>query len=314
MNSLVTTALSSATLWHRACSVAHEPVYMPQWQKAGLEVLLRRDDQVDAAQSGNKFYKLYYNLLAARAEGAHTLASFGGAHSNHLHALASAGKGYGFNTLGVVRGERPRELSPTLCDAQAMGMQLEFVSRTEYRALTQMGQHRHFTSGTYVIPEGGDNALGVLGTEVIARATRSALEGKFTTLCVATGTGNTLEGIARGLDGEHYAMGFSVLKDRQASCSNIARRIGGGHRWRLMWGFDGGGYGKKPGATSLMFWRQFEADNGIAIEPVYTLKMLQGIARLAEMGYWPRGSRIVAVHSGGLQGRRTFAHLLRENR
>lgn len=316
MNSCVKADLSSAALWHRACSVAHDPVYMPQWQAAGIEVLLRRDDQVDTEQSGNKFYKLYYNLLAARAEGARTLASFGGAHSNHLHALAAAGKRYGFNTLGVIRGEKPQVLSPTLLDVQAMGMRLEFVSRTEYRALTQTGQPgRHFEPSTYVIAEGGDNTLGLRGAEVVARATCEVLNGDFTALCVAAGTGTTLAGIAQGLRGEHYAMGFSVLKDRGSGSSKLARRLVGAHRWRLLWGFDGGGYGKKPSTRALAFWREFEDGNAIAIEPVYTLKMLQGIARLAELGYWPRGSRIVAVHSGGLQGRRSFAHLLRdENR
>lgn len=281
----------------------------------GIELLVRRDDLVDPQLSGNKFYKLFFNLHAARGRGFTRLLSFGGAHSNHLHALAAAGDRYGFNTLGVVRGERPARLSPTLSDAEVWGMQLIFVSRAAYRNKTDAQFHAELRTqygDFYLIPEGGANVAGAQGMQVVGRALEGQLRGDYTAVCIACGTGTSLAGLAAGIDTAKPAIGFSVLKgagDLGNSIATTYRELGvsaSAENWRLVSGFHSGGYGKKHPLNIAQFWRDFERDTGIPLDPIYTVKMFWGIVSLARQGYWPRGSRIVAIHSGGLQGRRGF--------
>ncbi|HEY7883702.1 MAG TPA: pyridoxal-phosphate dependent enzyme [Cellvibrionaceae bacterium] len=297
-------------LFKQACQVPHHPVVMPAWENAGIEVLLRRDDLIDPLQSGNKFYKLFFNLHNARLCGAKKLLSFGGAHSNHLYTLAQVGKRNGFTTEAWVRGERPAKLSPTLTDAERMGMRLRFISRSYYRALTTGETILSTPADTYIIPEGGDNDAGRQGAQMITRAIDHHLGDSYQAICVAVGTGGTLAGIASALSKNRYALGISVLKSSAGTISRCAQALPKQAHWRLLWGFHDGGYGKKPSAEAQRFWQEFECRNDIIIEPVYTLKLLRAIARLAESGYWPRGTRLVAVHSGGLQGRRYYAQKL----
>lgn len=283
---------------------------------AGIELLVRRDDLIDPELSGNKFYKLFFNLRTAREQGFDCLLSFGGAYSNHLHALAAAGKRYGFNTLGVVRGERPAGLSSTLSDAEAWGMQLIFVGRADYRHKSEpeliAGLHAQY-GGFYVIPEGGANLAGARGMQLLGRALEQQLKGDYTAVCIACGTGTSLAGLAAGIDSAKPAVGFSVLKgegglgDAVAATYCQLRTSADAANWRLITGFHAGGYGKKHPESLSQFWQGFERDTAIPLDPIYTVKMLWGITSLARQGYWPRGSRIVAIHSGGLQGRRGFA-------
>jgi 1-aminocyclopropane-1-carboxylate deaminase len=283
---------------------------------AGIDVLVRRDDLIDQQLSGNKFYKLFFNLSAARQQGFTRLLSFGGAYSNHLHALAAAGNRYGFNTLGVVRGERSTQLSPTLSDAEAWGMRLVFISRTDYRDKSEselLAELQSRYGDFYLIPEGGANLAGARGMQLLGQALEQQLKGDYTAICMACGTGTSLAGLAAGIDSTKLALGFSVLKGegglgdsisttyRQLCDSSVAAN------WRLITGFHAGGYGKKHPEYLSQYWQNFERSSGIPLDPVYTLKLFWGINSLAQQGYWPRGSRIVAIHSGGLQGRRGFA-------
>ncbi|MEN0035970.1 MAG: pyridoxal-phosphate dependent enzyme [Cellvibrio sp.] len=285
---------------------------------AGIELLVRRDDLIDPQLSGNKFYKLFFNLQAAREQGLNCLLSFGGAYSNHLHALAAAGNRYGFKTLGVVRGERPAQLSATLADAEAWGMQLVFLSRTDYRdknSAELIADLRLVYGDFYFIPEGGANLAGAQGMQVAGRALEQQLKGDYTAICAACGTGTSLAGLAAGIDVAKPAIGFSVLKGAGDLGEVIAanyRELGASNEaanWRLISGFHAGGYGKKHPDYLSIFWRDFERQTGIALDPVYTVKLFWGIVSLARQGYWSRGSRIVAIHSGGLQGRRGFGSL-----
>lgn len=285
---------------------------------AGIELLVRRDDLIDPQLSGNKFYKLFFNLLVAREQGFTSLLSFGGAYSNHLHALAAAGNRYGFKTLGVVRGERPAQLSATLADAEAWGMQLVFLSRTDYRyknSAELIADLRLVYGDFYFIPEGGANLAGAQGMQVAGRALEQQLKGDYTAVCAACGTGTSLAGLAAGIDVAKPAIGFSVLK----GAGDLGEVIAANYRelrasnetanWRLISGFHAGGYGKKHPDYLSIFWRDFERQTGIALDPVYTVKLFWGVVSLARQGYWSRGSRIVAIHSGGLQGRRGFGSL-----
>ena len=284
----------------------------------GIELLVRRDDLIDPQLSGNKFYKLFFNLQAAREQGLNRLISFGGAYSNHLHALAAAGNRYGFQALGVVRGERPAQLSPTLSDAEAWGMQLVFLSREEYRNKTDaelIVALREQYGDFYLIPEGGANLAGARGMRLAGTALEQQLKGDYTAVCVACGTGTSLAGLAAGIDLAKPAIGFSVLKgagDLGEVIASTYRELGASDKsanWRLISGFHAGGYGKKHPQYLSQFWQDFERESGIALDPIYTVKMFWGIVSLARQGYWSRGSRIVAIHSGGLQGRRGFGSL-----
>lgn len=298
-----------------ACRVPVQRIEVKTLIDAGIELLVRRDDLVDPELSGNKFYKLFFNLRVAREQGFTRLLSFGGAYSNHLHALAAAGKRYGFSTLGIVRGERPAQLSPTLSDAEAWGMQLVFISRTDYRDKSDpelIAELQARYGEFYLIPEGGANLAGARGMQLLGRALEQQLKGDYTAICIGCGTGTSLAGLAAGIDSTKLAVGFSVLKgegglgDTVSTIYHQLRASDVAANWRLITGFHAGGYGKKHPEYLSQFWQNFERNSGIPLDPVYTVKMFWGINSLAQQGYWPRGSRIVAIHSGGLQGRRGF--------
>lgn len=311
-----------------ACAVPLHDATTPSLKSAGLELLLRRDDLIDEGLSGNKAYKLFYNLRAARHGGYQQLLSFGGAYSNHLHALALAGARFGFKTIGVIRGERPGQLSATLMDAERAGMQLVFTSRDQYHRKdfgVLLEQWRSQFGDFYLIPEGGAGLLGARGMTLTGLALEHQLQGDYTAVCIACGTGTSLAGLAAGLGAagrsDKPAVGFSVLKgdgDLGTGIAETYRQLSaslpsilGSQRvhtpnWRLISGFHGGGYARKHPPQLFEFWRDFEAATGIPLDPVYTLKLLWGIHSLARQGYWRRGARLVAIHSGGLQGRRGF--------
>lgn len=319
---------SDSDFFKLACAVPLQNATTPSLQKAGVELLVRRDDQIDCSLSGNKAYKLFYNLRAARDAGFYQLLSFGGAYSNHLHALALAGDKFEFKTIGVVRGERPRVLSATLQDAVAAGMQLIFIGRDDYERKAfgvLMDEWRSKFGDFYLIPEGGAGQLGAKGMSLLGHALEHQLKGDYTSVCIACGTGTSLAGLAAGIaaagQSEKSVIGFSVLKGdgdlgtgiaetyRQLRASKYLLQSHGqvpAANWRLISGFHAGGYGKKHPPYLFDFWRSFEQTTGVPLDPVYTLKLMWGIHWLTEQGYWSRGSRIIAIHSGGLQGRRGF--------
>jgi 1-aminocyclopropane-1-carboxylate deaminase len=297
----VQSALIDRALLERALSVSHQPIYLPHCAAAGVDVLLRRDDHLPG---GNKFYKLYFNLKEARAAGKDTLLSFGGAHSNHLHALALACQAEGFNGRVLVRGYPQSPTTHTLQDVSAAGLKVQFVGHGEYRRLCQT-QQVPLASDEYLIPEGGANALGEQGASYIGRAVQQQLGGDVRHIVMAAGTGSTLAGVASALEGGTEALGVSVLKGPPGR----SLYTGGKGRlpsWKMLWGFCGKGYGRPLTPAMLAFWQEFEYNNSVLIDPIYTLKMLWAVNQLAGLGYWRHGDRIVAVHTGGLQGRRGF--------
>lgn len=292
------------------------PVQRLQWDLAkqkGVDVWVRRDDLIDSHLTGNKFYKLFYNLQHAESRGYHQILSFGGAYSNHLYALAAAGRDFGFKTIGVIRGERPKELSPTLQDAERWGMSLHFVSRAEYnqKTLPELTESLMKCYGDfYTIPEGGANTFGIQGARVMGWALDKQLNADYTEVCVACGTGSTLAGIATGVSAVSNVIGFSVLKGEGDLGAQIVRQhqtLGLSlNNWRLISGYHAGGYGKKLPTNVHLFNKLFSQETALLLDPVYTLKMCWGVAQLLAQNYWPSGSRIVLIHTGGLQGRRGF--------
>lgn len=276
----------------------------------GVRLLLKRDDLVHPDLPGNKFRKLRLNLAAAAEAGHDTLLTFGGAYSNHLRAVAAAGRLLGLRTVGVVRGEElaGRPLNPSLSAAAADGMRLDFVDRATYRRKAEPGVAaallaRH--GRAYVLPEGGSNAAAAVGCADLGRELRGAAD----VVAVACGTGGTLAGLAAGLDGGDgrpgecaEAVGFPVLRGGGFLAADVLRlqqeAFGGRRgRWRLDDRFHHGGFARtSPGLEE--FAADFHRRHGLDPERVYVAKMLHGVMTLAAAGAFPPGTRVAAVITG----------------
>ncbi|MBL4680951.1 MAG: pyridoxal-phosphate dependent enzyme [Pseudomonadales bacterium] len=279
---------------------------------------------------GNKYYKLKYNLVAAKQAGLKTLLSFGGAWSNHLHALAQLGSEEGFRTIGVIRGEKPKCLSAMLEDVQKVGMQLVFVTRQKYREKESpefMRWLKNQFGEFYLLPEGGTNDLAVAGcTEIIT----SFESEDYDLICIPVGTGGTLAGIAKSLRPPQSVLGFSVLKGAKNLDEKVAALLEADteqsdikqpdlaqtdletdlvetaqQNWSINHQFHCGGYAKCPDYLKE-FVLHLESEYEIRLDPVYTGKMLYGIHRLLEDGGLHADLKIIAIHTGGLQGRRGY--------
>ncbi len=260
---------------------------------------------------GNKYYKLLPNLDFARATGRSTLVSFGGAWSNHIHTLAKIGEQQGFRTVGVIRGEPPKQPGDCLADAVRWGMQLEFVSRSEYREKDSTSLMRRLKSqygDFYLIPEGGSNRLAVAGCQQIV-SDLNLLTSDYDLIVLPVGTGGTLAGVVAGLDGQHNVLGIAVLKGADflnSDVSNLLKSVACYQdNWSINLDSHCGGYARCP-PLLRDFILAFEVSHGIQLDPVYTGKMMLAIAQLRKSGEIPATSRVVALHTGGLQGRRGF--------
>lgn len=296
-----------------ADSAVVQPIRLPELARYGVEWSMWRLDRIDGAAPGNKLFKLAENFRAARAAGHTRILSFGGAFSNHLHALALRGAAAGFATVGVVRGEAAAAANPTLRDAQQAGMQLYFVDRTTYR-------HKHEAAflhelqrrfgPCYVIPEGGANAAGVAGCRVLGEVIRSAAQ-RPDLVVLPCATGSTLAGLVAGLDGCCDTLGVAVLKGGEflnAAVSASLQTAAAAHctRWAIDTGQHGGGYARVAPALAD-FVADFQARSGIPLEPVYTGKMMYALYRRIVAGEFAPGARVLALHTGGLQGARGLA-------
>jgi 1-aminocyclopropane-1-carboxylate deaminase len=266
-----------------------------------VELYIRREDLIHPLISGNKFRKLKYNLIQAKSENQSTLLTFGGAFSNNILAVASAGFENNFKTIGVIRGEElvsKIEENPTLKKAQELGMQFKFVSREEYRNKT----NKEFLAGLqsefgsfYLLPEGGTNELAIKGCEeILTNEDRS-----FTHVCCSIGTGGTISGIINSSFTNQQIVGFPSLKGDFISneISNFAKKS----NWNIISDYHFGGYGKINDEL-IRFINDFYLKHNIPLDPIYTGKMMFGIDDLIQNNYFPNGSNILAIHTGGLQG------------
>ena len=282
-----------------------EPVAAAQ----GVRLLLWRDDLVNPDLPGNKARKLKYNLAAARQQGHHTLLTFGGAYSNHIAAVAAAGRLLGFRTVGLIRGDEPAvgvDLNPTLAQAAADGMALQYLDRTAYRRRAEpefMVEQLARFGPAYVLPEGGTNALALPGCAELVAEIREQVE--FDALAVAVGTGGTLAGLLTGMAGQQHAVGVAALKNGnflRAEIDALTQAADGltFDHYSLQTDYHFGGYAKYS-AELLAFIRQFQARHEILLDPIYTGKLLFGVLDLIGKGYFRRGSTVVAIHTGGQQ-------------
>lgn len=277
----------------------------PLTKEFNVKLLIKREDLIHPYISGNKWYKLKYNLIEARKLGYNKLLTFGGAYSNHIYATASAGKEFGFETVGVIRGEAHQPLNPTLSFAKSCGMQLHYLDRKSYRIkysediITLL---KNKFGDFYLIPEGGSNYLAVKGCAEIIEGIKKP----FDFICTACGTGGTIAGLSLGLKSNSKAIGFSVLKGGHFLKNNVKNfhlDLGKTNlaNWEIITDYHFGGYAKTTKDLND-FCKDFKHKYKIEIEPIYTGKMLWGIFDLIKKNYFPENSTIIALHSGGLQG------------
>lgn len=270
-------------------------------QSSDYSLYIKREDLLHTYISGNKFRKLHYNLQKAKAENQTTLLTFGGAFSNHILAVAAAGKENGLKTIGVIRGEELRSKileNPTLKMAQEFGMVFEFVSREVYRSkqeadFIQTLQQRY--GEFYLLPEGGTNDLAVQGCEEILVES----DADFDFICCAVGTGGTISGIVNSSKVGQQVLGFPALKGD--FLTEDIRKFVNKSNWQLMTDYHFGGYAKVD-ELLIEFINDFYQKFQVPLDPVYTGKMAFGVLDLIEKKKFPKGSKILMIHSGGLQG------------
>ena len=268
----------------------------------GFEISIKRLDLVHPHISGNKFFKLKYNLLSAQQQGYKKLLTFGGAYSNHIAATAYAAQLFGFESLGIIRGEElaSKPLNTTLNTAQQFGMQLQFMTREAYRqkqSPTYLAQLQQDYPDYYVIPEGGTNPLAIQGcSEILSDTDRE----NYDLICCAVGTGGTIAGLIEASHSQQHLLGFSALKGN--FLSRELEQLTEKRNWQITDQYCCGGYAKTT-PELLQFIRTFEQQYNIPLEQIYTGKMLLGLIDLIQQGTFPKDHRILVIHSGGLQGR-----------
>ncbi len=285
-------------------SIIQKVTYGPI-QDSGVSLFIKREDLIHEFVSGNKFRKLKYNIEYLKSKGFNKLITFGGAYSNHIAAVAAAGEIYGIETLGVIRGEelgddleRTLQLNPTLCFASQKGMQFNFISRAKYRekdSLEFIEELKEKYSDAFIVPEGGTNDLAIKGTSEILDATTV----DFDIITTAVGTGGTISGLIEGSRTNQKVLGFPALKadflDKEIKKYTIKEN------WELVNDYHFGGYAK-TNDDLIIFINQFKKETGIPLDPIYTGKMLFGLVDMIKSKEIKSGTRILAIHTGGLQG------------
>lgn len=266
-----------------------------------VELFIKREDVLHEEISGNKFRKLKYNLEAAKEAGKKKLLTFGGAYSNHIAAVAAAGKYFGFETVGIIRGDELLQKfneNPTLRKASEDGMLFEFVSREQFRDKYDtffLNRLEETYGDYYLIPEGGTNCLAVKGCEEIL----GIEDEMFDVICCAVGTGGTVSGLINTSRPHQTVLGFPALKgDFLAEEIEIYAK---NDRWKLVTDYHFGGYAKINNELK-QFMHYFFNENLISLDPVYTSKMVFGVFDLITKGYFAPGTKVLMIHTGGLQG------------
>lgn len=281
-------------------------LHAPFLEEASIRLFVKREDQNHPEVSGNKWWKLKYNLQAAQEAGQQVLLTFGGAYSNHLYATAAAARACGFKSIGIIRGEETLPLNATLSFARECGMELVYVSRIIYREKNSPDFIKNLRArfgNFYLVPEGGSNALAIRGVKEFGER---LLAIPFDYLCTPVGTGGTLAGLLAGLQGQRRVIGFPALKGGGFLYKDIEKLLsatdyGMFQNLQLETDYHFGGYGKVP-RELLEFLDTFEAQHGFQLDPIYTGKMMAGIFDLIKKGLFKPGTTLLALHTGGLQG------------
>ncbi len=320
---------NSLDIFHSLAPSPLEELNCPLFVEKGLKVFIKRDDLIHPSVQGNKWRKLKYNILKIKELGIPKMLTYGGAFSNHIYATAAAGKSFGIDTIGIIRGERSYPLSKTLVFAENCGMSLVFVSRTDFKNKDAIANTvtKNIASEVYLLPEGGTNELALLGCQEIVQEITHQVPFAVDYFITACGTGGTIGGIIQSVNENQKVVGISVLKgnflkDDIANIINVndnseifikknlnvEKKI----NWVINTDYHFGGYAKWT-VELIEFINQFKAEFDIPLDPVYTSKMFYGLFDLIKKDYFPRGSSIVAIHTGGLQGIEGFNEVRLKN-
>ena len=301
--------------FHSKIQGKNQHIVLPELEAKNYQLFIKREDQIHPLVSGNKFRKLKYNLKEALDQKKTTLLTFGGAFSNHILATAIAGKSTGFKTIGIIRGdelgvdlEKTLTSNSTLRNASKHGMQFDFVSRETYRnktsiEFTEKLQNKY--GNFYCIPEGGTNSLAVKGCEEILTKEDS----QFDYICSCVGTGGTISGIINNAKDHQKVLGFPVLKGDFLE-NEILKYAKKQENWKLNNDYHFGGYGKYSDEL-IHFINRFKSQTDIPLDPIYTGKMMFGVLDMINKKKFPNGSKILIIHSGGIQGIAGFNHRLK---
>lgn len=283
-----------------------QQIHFSDIENRDVSLFIKREDELHPFISGNKYRKLKYNLVEAARQQKSALLTFGGAYSNHIAATAAAGFTYKFKTIGVIRGNElgdnlaeTIQNNPTLKFAAEHNMQFEFVSRSAYRNKTTpefIASLKEKFGDFYLVPEGGTNNFAVKGCEEILTEEAD----KFDVVCCAVGTGGTISGIINSLKIHQKTIGFPALKGDFLQ-HEINKYILKKDNWSLNTNYHFGGYAKIS-EELITFINKFKSETAIPLDPVYTGKMMFGIMDLIKNGFFEKGSKILAIHTGGLQG------------
>ena len=262
-----------------------------------VETNVLRLDKIHPLISGNKWFKLRFYLEEARNKNKKTIVTYGGAWSNHLLATAAACRMYNFSCYGIVRGEEITMLSPTLLIAKELGMQLIFINREDYRSgkIPVELNKEHY----YFIPGGG---YGLNGADGAATILDYCKKDDYTHICCACGTGTMTAGLIKSSSLTQHVISISVVKNNY-SLSDKIELISGKRKknYEIIYDYHFGGFAKqKP--VLLNFMNEFFRESAIPTDFVYTGKLFFAINDLIRNNYFPSGSKLLLIHSGGLQG------------
>jgi len=292
-----------------------QELYDDSAESLGIRILIKRDDLLALfameepypAFCGNKWRKLKYNLQEARKIGMSGLLTFGGAYSNHIAAVAAAGRIFGFSTLGFIRGELHTPLNPTLAFATECGMELRYLDRTTFKELREnrwQDPGLSFSDDFFLLPEGGTNELALKGCMELGAELNTQTNADF--YCIPCGTGGTIAGLIAGLGGLRQVIGFPALKsgaflyrDIEITLEKYVPEVP--PKFKLQTDYHFGGYARSN-PLLFRFIHDFHVRHGILLDHVYTAKMFFGVFDLIQKRAFPAGTTICLIHTGGLQG------------
>jgi 1-aminocyclopropane-1-carboxylate deaminase len=281
--------------------VTLDPINLSVFTEKEVEVKMLRIDKIHPIISGNKWFKLRHYLIDAVQQNKLRVLTYGGAWSNHIVATASACKEIGLEAIGVIRGEEPANYSRTLLEAKSLGMKLIFLSREDFK--NKILPQGTINESTYEINEGGYGALGAKGASEILTFTKGD---SFSHVICAVGTGTMMAGLINGSTIPTEIIGISVLKNNNSLEEEIKQLCNkNNNNWKLLHGFDEGGYAKHHTAL-IDFMNAFYTDTNIPTDFVYTAKLCKAVISLATENYFPAGSKLLLIHSGGLQGNQSL--------
>jgi 1-aminocyclopropane-1-carboxylate deaminase len=278
--------------------IESQEISLPLLKEKDIRLFVKRLDKVHPLISGNKWFKLKYNLIEAKKLGHDTLLTFGGAYSNHITATAFSAKANGFESVGIIRGEEHLPLNPTLAFVRKNNMELNYVNRSDYRLKTTanfLDKLKTQFGDFYLLPEGGTNELAVKGTsEILDEIDNQDY------ICCPVGTGGTIAGLINASNNKQKVIGFPAIKGFDGLEKDIKSWVNK-QNYKFINNYICDGYAKLN-KELVEFINQFYLMHNIPLDAVYTGKMLFGILDLIAKDYFPKGSSILAIHTGGLQG------------